>query len=131
MGLLDGKICLEKKCYKCCLRTEMILTIGDIYRLLRKGFKIFEFAYYDGEYWRLRNIGERCVFLNNDGLCKIYPDRPLGCRAYPIVMGEKYKCVPDDEICPHISLLSREELQEGCKILQNFFKELGEKQPIE
>ena len=27
--------------------------------------------------------GERCVFLDADGRCRVYPARPLQCRTYP------------------------------------------------
>ena len=26
---------------------------------------------------------ERCIFLNSDGSCRVYPVRPLQCRTYP------------------------------------------------
>ncbi|MHA1615770.1 MAG: YkgJ family cysteine cluster protein [Candidatus Njordarchaeales archaeon] len=129
MGILDGKHCLENKCYKCCLDTEMILTMGDLIRLLIIGVNIEKSIYYDGEYWRLKNVNNRCVFLTDEGLCEIYDNRPLGCQAYPIVMGFFSECVPDDEVCPYVDLLSKEEIEKGCQILKNFFKELGEKPP--
>lgn len=30
----------------------------------------------------LRRRGQRCVFLNHQGRCKIYPHRPLACQTY-------------------------------------------------
>ena len=130
MGLLDGKICLKMRCYKCCLDTQMILTPSDIERISQKtGLKREDFAWFDGKYWRLKNVYGHCIFLDPiTGRCKIYEIRPLGCQAYPVIEKNGI-CVPDYTYCPYAHLLSRKELIEGCKILRKIFKELKEKPP--
>ena len=49
---------------------------------------------------RLRNIDGLCFFLE-DGMCKIYPDRPEGCILYPIIINERWDVVGVDEDCPY------------------------------
>ena len=109
--------------------TEMILAYSDIERIILQGHELEDFMYYDGFYWRLKNIEGKCVFLRNDGRCEVYRYRPLGCRAYPIVLDEKHDCVLDDEICPYAYAISKDEFLEGCRILSKFFRNLGEKPP--
>lgn len=129
MGLLNGKKCLEYGCFKCCLETEMILSYSDIHRIIKLGYKLDEFAYFDGHYWRLRNNNRRCYFLSNDGRCRIYKHRPKGCMAYPVIIIESEKeirCGVDD-YCPFSNKINLKELRDGCKILIELFRELGEK----
>ncbi len=125
MGLLNGTICLKYKCSKCCENTEMILTESDIRRIVKLGYKLKEFAYFDGEYWRLKNVNGKCYFLGEDGRCRIYEHRPLGCIAYPIVKING-KCAPDFEVCPYAKYATETEIKMGCKILKRIFKELRE-----
>ena len=103
----------------------MILTPSDIERIRKLGYRINEFAFFDGKYWRLKNVDGRCFFLNSNGLCSIYENRPLGCRAYPIIFVDN-KCVPDFEICPYAVYISDDEIYKGCVILKEIFEELGE-----
>ncbi|RLG93976.1 YkgJ family cysteine cluster protein [Candidatus Bathyarchaeota archaeon] len=129
MRVLDGKLCLIMKCSKCCINTEMIISYYDILQILHAGFSLSDFAYYDGRYWRLRNKNGRCVFLDEEGLCTIYDMRPIGCRAYPIIIVEteaSTKC-DVDSICPFSFAITENELHEGCKLLKILFKQLGEK----
>ena len=128
IGVLDGSLCLEYRCFKCCLETEMILSYSDIHRLINLGYKLDEFSYFDGNYWRLKNVKGRCYFLSNDGRCSVYEYRPQGCRAYPIIVTEsekEIKCTIDD-YCPLTNMLTLDELREGCKKLIKLFKEIGE-----
>ncbi len=129
MSILSGVLCLKNNCYKCCLETEMIISLRDITRILEAGYKLSEFLYFDGKNWRLRNVNGRCFFLNTDGTCKIYSIRPLGCRAYPVILVEsnkEVKCGVDD-YCPFSQEITDRELVDGCKKLVKLFRELGEK----
>ena len=63
----------------------MPLSINDIKRLKRLGYNVNEFVVtVDGER-RLRNIDGHCFFLLY-GKCKVYEDRPTGCKIYPLVV---------------------------------------------
>jgi len=71
-----------RRCLRCCYGTEMVLLREDIERLRRLGFR----GFYEirGGFYRLRNISGRCFFLDTVGRgCKVYRDRPSGCRIYP------------------------------------------------
>lgn len=37
----------------------------------------------DGERVLADGAGARCIFLGDDGLCRVYPVRPSQCRTYP------------------------------------------------
>lgn len=123
MGLLDGKICLKYKCYNCCIETEMPLTLEDIIRIRGLGYDVRDFAVFRDGLWRLKNINGKCVFLNDEGLCIIYPNRPLGCRLYPVIQVDDH-CVPDFECCPYARYLSVEELISVCPLVKKLNKKL-------
>ncbi len=92
--------CTRLGCSRCCLGTQMELSKSDIERITRLGYKLEDFAVRgaDGRY-RLKNVNGRCVFLGEDGRCKIYEHRPLGCRLYPVVCVEGEGLGVDSE-CP-------------------------------
>jgi len=131
MSVLDGEMCLKVRCSKCCWDTQMILTPSDIQRIEKLGYKREYFAFFDGKYWRLKNVNGHCIFLDEKtGLCKIYENRPLGCRAYPIIVDDETNmCVIDIEYCPLAEKITVKEYLLGCRILQKIFRELGEKEP--
>ncbi len=98
------------KCGLCCIKTEMELLPEDIERLVSLGYKLEDIAYYDGIYWRLKNINDHCVFYDVEKReCKIYDYRPIGCRLYPLQFdGEK---VIIDKSCPEWRSISRSEVK--------------------
>jgi Fe-S-cluster containining protein len=51
-------------------------------------------------YITLRNQSGYCVFFDvKNRKCKIYKDRPIGCRLFPIIFDEA-KGVIVDKVCP-------------------------------
>ena len=114
-----------KGCVKCCLRTEMIITPSDIRRLEMLGFKKNKFATYDGKFWRLKNVSNKCVFLDEkQKICKVYEHRPLGCRAYPVIylIGEGFTI---DRECPAYKTLTADDLVKGMKLIIRILSEYG------
>lgn len=92
--------CLEYKCVKCCVETEMLLLEEDVERIRRMGFEHEYFVVSRDGWLYLRNVDGMCVF--NDGRkCLIYEKRPLGCKLYPLVYDEDYGIITLDEYCPH------------------------------
>lgn len=91
--------CLE--CGNCCLATEMLLSKKDIDRLEKKGFKTKYFSRQNNEgYIVLKNRKGHCIFFDAEQKkCKIYEDRPLGCRLYPIIFDDR-KGIIADTLCP-------------------------------
>ena len=111
------------KCHKCCIKTEMILSPSDIARIEDLGYKRSSFTYFDGFFWRLKNVEGRCFFLREKG-CIIYEYRPLGCRAYPVVYDEDEGFIADPE-CPASSTLSSQDLLRGAYLIRLVMKEYG------
>jgi len=95
----------------------MILTEEDVRRILALGYDLEDFSEYREGYLRLKNVNGRCFFLDERGRCRIYEDRPLGCRAYPVVYDvEGDRCKIDEE-CPAGDTVDREEFMEKCKLI--------------
>jgi len=91
--------CLE--CGDCCLETEMLLSKKDVDRLEKKGFKSKYFSRQNNEgYVVLKNRKGHCIFFDvEQKRCKIYEDRPMGCRLYPIIFDDM-KGIVADTLCP-------------------------------
>ncbi len=82
----------------------MPLSLGDIRRLKELGFKVNDFVVQRGGMRRLRNRDGKCFFLD-EGRCKVYEDRPTGCRFYPLIIDEDGEVIVDPE-CSHSSMFS-------------------------
>ena len=122
---MDGEICIRNSCFRCCLDTEMPLTLEDIRRIVRLGYKLDEFAVFKDGLWRLRNVGGRCVFLDSSGRCKIYKHRPEGCRLYPVIEIDG-GCEVDMEVCPYAHMISIDEFEEACRRVLELNRKLRE-----
>jgi len=88
-----------KNCFECCLETEMPLSEKDITRISNLGFNIEDFLEEQEGFMVLRNINGRCFFLG-DGLCKIYENRPEGCKYYPLIYDLETDEFVIDDLCP-------------------------------
>jgi len=98
------------KCGICCLGTEMELLPEDVERIEALGYRIEDFAVADGEMLRLKNVDGHCVFYDPaTASCKIYENRPVGCRLYPLVYDGREVYV--DRTCPTWDTVSRRELE--------------------
>jgi Fe-S-cluster containining protein len=94
--------CLERGCHECCVATEMPLSQEDIQRLVAMGHDPEAFAVTgDDGYVFLANVDGQCYFLNSEGMCTVYEDRPEGCRLYPLVLDEALSEFVMDPLCPH------------------------------
>ncbi len=90
--------CLEN-CAECCFRLEVPLRDEDIERLEELGYSTWEFVDYEKMFYRgdrflgyalkKRPFDGGCIFLQEDGKCKVYPHRPLACKLYPFVLIRK------------------------------------------
>ena len=100
----------------CCVETEMTLTKKDAERIEGLGYERSAFLVKSNDgFCELRNIDGHCFFYDSETrLCKIYEDRPEGCRYYPIVYDvKKRKCVADKD-CPSRETMTREEIRKAC-----------------
>ncbi len=98
-SLESGIPCMKHKCVKCCLETRMPLSNLDLNRILKLGYSLEYFTVKSKDGLRLKNDSGRCVFLKEG--CEIYPNRPEGCRLYPLIYDENLKDVEIDHLCPH------------------------------
>ena len=81
----------------------------------------------DDGFCELRNIDGHCFFYDPDSKeCKIYENRPDGCRHYPIVYDmRKRKCVTDHD-CPSRETVSRDEIRKNCHKVRGLVEKLVE-----
>lgn len=99
--LESGEPCLKHSCSLCCQETRMSLTVLDINRIIKLGYKTRDFAEKSEGMWRLKNIDGRCFFLSWDARCTIYKYRPYGCRLYPLIYNWNERKVTLDNLCPY------------------------------
>ena len=97
-------------CGVCCTATEMLLSIKDIKRLLIRGFNQSYFVNFDTQgYAKLKNRKGYCVFYDSKKRrCRVYSDRPLGCRVYPVIVDEEEGVILDS-ICQSRNTISLKE----------------------
>ncbi|MGB9023874.1 MAG: YkgJ family cysteine cluster protein [Candidatus Bathyarchaeia archaeon] len=93
-------ICLQYGCIKCCLNTEMPLSVLDIARIKGLGFSEDSFIVKKNGNRQLKNLSGRCVFHNGQR-CTIYNHRPEGCQLYPVIFNEDMGEPLLDSYCPH------------------------------
>ncbi|MGB9914376.1 MAG: YkgJ family cysteine cluster protein [Candidatus Bathyarchaeales archaeon] len=115
------------RCGLCCKETEMLLANADIKRLERKGYSKAFFVQFDSAgYAKLRNHRGYCVFYDTEKKrCKVYRDRPLGCRLYPVIYYEE-KGIDVDTLCPAKNKWRREQIKEKGKKVIKLLKTIDE-----
>ncbi len=73
------------RCGKCCSELDVPVTYEEELRFRRFGKVLFRKKV--GVY--LRKVNGRCIFLDENNVCRIYPIRPEACRRYPFYIREK------------------------------------------
>ncbi len=111
-------------CGKCCYDTEMPLTEEDIERIEKLGFKREEFVVEVDGIPRLRNVEGKCFFLDESNRCRIYENRPIGCRIYPVVLDLESGRAMVDDICPKKDSISERDLREAEVILKELVRKI-------
>ncbi|MFO7676871.1 MAG: YkgJ family cysteine cluster protein [Thermoplasmatota archaeon] len=92
--------CLKYRCFQCCTKTNMLLTIKDIKIITQQGYETDFFVKQNNGWLQLKNTDNRCVFHNGKH-CTIYTFRPTGCRLYPLVYQNDDSTAIYDKECPH------------------------------
>ena len=98
----------------------MLLSVKDIERLERKGYKRDSFVQFDSKgYATLRNFRGYCVFYDVEKKrCKVRAQRPSGCHIYPVIYDEN-KGIVVDTICPSRgSVTEKQKAKRGAKVLK-------------
>jgi len=98
----------------------MLLSNEDIERLERKGYARKYFAKCDSKgYVTLRNYRGCCVFYDDEKRrCKVYSDRPLGCRIYPVIQDEAKGIVVDTICHAQGTVTEKQKAKRGRKLLK-------------
>ncbi len=113
-------------CGKCCEGTEMELSSDDIRRLEKAGYHRDQFSVLDNHAIRLMNVDGWCYFYSlAERKCRVYRNRPLGCRLYPVVYSVDEGAVVD-ELCPMGHTVSERELRTKGKILVKLLKKIDD-----
>ena len=100
--------CLETKCIRCCIETNMVLTYRDIENIQKMGYNRQFFVSEHKGWLQLKNHQGYCVF-HNGKQCTIYLQKPEGCTLYPVVYDKDNDSAILDDECPqqHRFLLSK------------------------
>ena len=98
----------------------MLLANADIERLENKGYSKSFFVRFGGDgYARLRNQHGCCVFYNYEKRrCRVYADRPLGCRIYPVIYHEEKGIMVDDICHAQSTVTEKQKAKRGKKALE-------------
>ncbi len=122
---ISGAPCLTHGCSRCCHNTEMMLTREDVERIESLGYRDF---YYESDgFLYLKNKNGKCVFLGEDGKCKIYEARPYGCRFYPYIYDYKRDQILLDDDCPYANEFSLQKPQALKNLVFMILKEREER----
>ena len=110
----------------CCVETEMTLTESDMERIDSLGHMRSEYVVRtkDG-FYQLRNLDDYCCFYDSEKkTCRIYEQRPDGCRFYPIIYdARRHRCVVDKD-CPSRETITTEEINRACPEVRKLVKRL-------
>jgi len=102
----------------------MELSKDDIRRLEGEGYHRNQFSVLDDHVVRLRNVDGWCYFYSlAESKCRVYRNRPLGCRLYPVVYSTDEGAMVD-ELCPMGHTVSERELRTKRKILVKLLKRI-------
>ncbi len=115
--------CLKNGCYECCRETEMQLSQRDVKRLERLGYRRDEFSTEIDGVRVLKNVNGWCFFLEN-GKCRVYSHRPLGCRLYPVVYSVDSGQATVHDFCPLGKTIRKRDVKRVERILIRHISEI-------
>ncbi len=98
----------------------MLLAEKDIRRLVNRGFSRSFFVKLNKEgYAQLKNRGGYCVFYDPEKRrCRVYVDRPSGCRVYPVMVDEEKGIVLDDICHARDTVKDTEKNSKGKRVIR-------------
>jgi len=120
------------RCGKCCTQTSMQLSSEDIKRLESLGYRSKDFTTTRKRFRSLKNVNGVCYFFDTkSNSCKVYANRPEGCRYYPVIYClDEEKPIIDEEVCKKASTVTKEELKRITPKLTKLIKRIIEETHI-
>jgi Fe-S-cluster containining protein len=103
------------KCGKCCI--DVCFTKEEFNKFI-KNKKINNQVAECGNFYY---VSGKCPLLNDDNSCSIYNERPLVCRAYPVIIDVKNdneQRIFITEFCNNYTTITKQDIKRG-KILLN------------
>jgi len=115
------------RCGICCKQTQMLLSEKDIRLLQKAGHNPEQFIRINRQgYAQLQNKQDYCVFhYAQNHTCKVYRQRPTGCRLYPIIYSEEEGVIVDD-ICPTNETVTQNEIKNKTSTLMQLLRTIDE-----
>ena len=112
-------------CGICCKQTQMPLSEKDIQLLEKTGYTRKQFVHVNKKsYAQLRNKKGYCIFYDVEkNACRVYIQRPTGCRLYPVIYSEEEGIVTDN-ICPTKDTVTRTEIKNKKNTLMKLLREI-------
>ena len=106
----------------------MTLTRDDVERIEALGYDRKDFLVrVMAGFCELRNVDGKCFFYDPvTKMCRIYENRPEGCRYYPIIYDmRKRKCIIDAD-CPSGETVTRDDIRRVCHKVRRLVETLRE-----
>ena len=104
----------------------MELSNDDIRRLEGAGYSRDQFSILDNHAIRLMNVDGWCIFYSlAERKCRVYKNRPLGCRLYPVVYLVDEGAI-FDELCPMGHTVSEREFRTKGTALRKLLRRIDE-----
>jgi len=103
----------------------MPLSEKDIQLLEKTGHTRKQFVHINKKgYAQLRNKKGHCIFYNPEKhTCKVYRQRPAGCRLYPVIYSEEEGVVTDN-ICPTRNTVTKAEIKRKTATLMKLLRRI-------
>jgi hypothetical protein len=110
----------------------MLLSEKDIKHLVNNGFRKSFFAKFNSEgYAQLKNRQGYCVFYDvKKHRCRVYLDRPSGCRIYPVIVDEENGIILDAICQSRKTVTEKEKKVKGkrvTKLLERIDREASDR----
>ena len=104
----------------------MQISPRDVRRLRKRGYGPADFSTEKEGFQTLKNVNGVCYFFDaKNKACKVYEDRPEGCRYYPIVYSiDQHMPTVDRDVCRRTSTITKEEIRRTAPKLLKLAKEL-------
>jgi hypothetical protein len=109
----------------------MQLSLDDILRLEKLGYARKDFARIKNGFYTLKNRDGACFFFDAEPRnCRVYADRPEGCKYYPIIYSlDDRRPITDNDECHRACTVTEQELKASAPKLARLIKRILQNSP--